>query len=217
MKHALLLAAAYLLGSIPFSYFLVRWLRGLDVRTLGSGNPGAANVLRVAGKGAGTTAFVFDAAKGAAAVVLARSWDAEPRWVAASAVAVVLGHLFPLLLGFRGGKGVATGAGALAVLSPLAVALSALLFVALVLTTRFVAIGSVVAAIATPLSMQFVLPLWNVVSQPPSLIAAWVIGVLVVVRHWGNLVRLFERREARVFDPAEQRGPTQGKATESSR
>lgn len=209
MKLALLLASAYLLGSIPFSYYLVRWLRGLDVRTLGSGNPGAANVLRVAGKKAAAAAFFFDAAKGAAAVALAESWSADRRWEAAAAVAVVLGHLFPLFLGFRGGKGVATGVGAVAVISPWVSVLAVLIFLVLVALTRYVAIGSVAAsAMAGPLMVVAGRLGWARPPDPTELWAVVSISTLIAIRHLGNLKRLWLGQEARILDPVAKRGQT---------
>jgi hypothetical protein len=121
MTFALVLAASYLLGSIPFSYLVAR-LRGVDVRTVGSGNVGATNVMRNVGKTAGLAAFALDAAKGAAAAVIAQRVGLGVGLAALAAVAAIFGHMYPVWLGFRGGKGVATGAGAFLPLAPLATA-----------------------------------------------------------------------------------------------
>src|SRR4030095_11063293 len=118
MKPWMWVVAAYFLGSIPWSYLIVRLLKGTDVRREGSGNVGATHVLRAAGKGAGLLALALDAAKGIVAVVVARRLGFGAAWVGGAAVAVVLGHVFPVFLGLRGGKGVATAAGALGSLAP---------------------------------------------------------------------------------------------------
>nr|MBA3767295.1 glycerol-3-phosphate 1-O-acyltransferase PlsY [Acidobacteriota bacterium] len=144
MRPVLILVAAYLLGSIPFGYLIVRAKEGGDVRETGSGGTGATNVTRRAGKKAGIITLMLDAAKGAAAVLLAR-WlgtaGFEINWlVAGSAVLAVIGHCFPVWLGFRGGKGVATGVGVFLALSPLAVAGALVVFIFVVLMTRYVSL-----------------------------------------------------------------------------
>src|SRR4030095_7386692 len=111
MTVALVLVAAYLLGSIPFSYLVARQ-RGVDVRTVGSGNVGATNVMRSVGKGAGILAFLLDASRGAAAAVLARRLSADDALPALAAVAAIVGHMYPVWLRFPGGQGVGTGGGA---------------------------------------------------------------------------------------------------------
>ena len=142
MRPALIILIAYLLGSIPFGYLIVRLRGGGDIRETGSGGTGATNVSRRAGQGAGILTLTLDAVKGAAAVILARIFLTPDYginwWVAGAALAVVVGHIFPVWLGFRGGKGVATGLGAFLNLSPLAVACAGVVFLAIVWTTRYV-------------------------------------------------------------------------------
>ena len=188
----LAIGVAYLLGSISWSYLIVRALLGVDIRTVGSRNPGATNVLRVAGPVPAAAALLLDAGKGAAAVFFARWLDATTPVVAAVGVAAVLGHLYPVFFGFRGGKGVATAAGTLAVLAPLAVSCCLLLFVLLVAWTRYVSVGSVATAIACPLLvLAFGLAGWNDDARWPWLLAGVaVIGALVVFKHRENLSRL---------------------------
>ena len=124
-------ATAYLLGSIPFGYLIVRWQRGIDVRETGSRSVGATNVMRNLGISGFIATFVLDCGKGSAAVMLAsRLTGNDPRWVAAAAVAAVAGHVFPIWLGFRGGKGVATGVGVFAILAPVPMALVLVFFCA---------------------------------------------------------------------------------------
>ena len=140
-----LILAAYLLGSVSCSLLLTRALTGRDLRRLGSGNAGATNVLRSVGPWPALLVLAGDLGKGALAVLASR-WSGAPGWVIGSvAVAVVVGHMWPIYHGFRGGKGVATIAGTMFVLAPLASLLGLLLFVLSVALTRYVAVGSVLA------------------------------------------------------------------------
>src|SRR5919202_829462 len=155
MRPVLVLICAYLLGSIPFGYLIVRAKEGADVRETGSGGTGATNVSRRAGKLAGVLTLALDALKGAAAVLLARWLAADDFginwWVAAAAFLAVFGHCFPVWLGFRGGKGVATGVGVFLSLYPLAVACAAVIFILAVGATRYISLGSILAAATLPL------------------------------------------------------------------
>jgi glycerol-3-phosphate acyltransferase PlsY len=202
MRGLALLAAAYLLGSLPWSYWIVRLLKGTDVRREGSGNVGATNVLRTAGKGAGLAALALDAGKGVLAVVIARRLGFTPAWVGGAAVAVVLGHVFPVFLGLRGGKGVATAAGALGSLAPWALAASVVLFVAVVATSRYVSLGSICAVAAFPLVLYGASRAGWVTAVPDALVwaAAGVAG-LIVWKHAGNIRRLRAGTERRLGEP----------------
>ncbi|HVF59677.1 MAG TPA: glycerol-3-phosphate 1-O-acyltransferase PlsY [Thermoanaerobaculia bacterium] len=193
-----LVAGAYLLGSISFSYLIVRVLQGRDVRAVGSGNAGATNVLRTAGKLPGIAALVLDVAKGVAAVVAARSLDAPPPVVGLCAVAVVLGHVFPVFLGFRGGKGVATAAGAVGALAPLAMVAVLLLFAVVVAWSRYVSLGSVAAAVAFPVALAFGRAAGWIEADGWVLAAGAAIAALIVWKHRSNLARLRAGRERRL-------------------
>lgn len=188
---ALVLPAAYLVGSIPFSYLVARrW--GVDVRQVGSGNVGATNVLRAAGRTAGLLAFALDALKGAVAAWAAQRIAAGGALPALSAVAAVLGHMYPVWLSFRGGKGVATGAGAFLPLCPVAAAGGVAAFVVVAAATRYVSLGSCAGA-ATLAAMTFAL------AAPRSV--AWCAAgtaALVVFKHRGNLARLARGTERRL-------------------
>jgi acyl phosphate:glycerol-3-phosphate acyltransferase len=207
VRGAVAVVAAYLLGSISFSYYVVRWLRGRDVRSLGSGNPGATNVLRTTGKGAGITVLLLDVAKGMAAVALAQAVEAPQGAVYGAAAAAVAGHAFPVFLGFRGGKGVATGSGVMLLLAPLPTAFAALLFAAVVAATRYVALGSVAAALAcAPLAYLCGRLGWTEPAAPGLLTTAAGIGALIAVRHGGNLRRLRAGTEGRLGDDVRGEG-----------
>jgi acyl phosphate:glycerol-3-phosphate acyltransferase len=202
MRPVLILVIAYLLGSIPFGYLIVHAKEGADVRESGSGGTGATNVSRRAGKLAGVVTLLLDAAKGALAVLLGRwlltddfgiNW-----WVAASAVLAVFGHCFPVWLGFRGGTGVATGVGVFLSLNPLALACAAMIFMLAVVSTRYVSLGSILAAATFPLFVWllsvYVRPVENLA---PVMAAALAAGALIILRHHANIGRLLRGTESK--------------------
>jgi glycerol-3-phosphate acyltransferase PlsY len=194
----LTLTMAYLLGSIPFGYLLVLVFRHEDVRSTGSGNIGATNVARSGGKGLGLLTLLLDALKGYLAVILAMHFapntlhGPSPLAIAA-AVAAVLGHVFPIWLKFRGGKGIATALGVFVALVPL-VALAALgLFILVVATTRLVSLGSILAAISIPLFALVLVP-----KRSAALLAGLTcISLVSILKHHANIVRLFQGKESR--------------------
>jgi glycerol-3-phosphate acyltransferase PlsY len=196
--HWLLIAAAYLLGSIPFGLLIVKALGGQDIRSAGSGNIGAANVARNAGWLAGILTLLFDAGKGYLAVWIAGHYtNGSGRWMIAAAVAVVVGHIFPVWLGFKGGKGVATSLGAFLPISAGAVAAAGALWVLVVLFWRYSSLGSIVAATSLPaLVYLFYAPR----HAPPTYMLAGtvVVSLLVVVKHQGNIRRLIAGTESRL-------------------
>jgi acyl phosphate:glycerol-3-phosphate acyltransferase len=192
MTRIIVVIVAYLIGSIPFGYLIVRGKIGADVRQTGSGGTGATNVSRRAGKAAGVLTLLLDALKGSAAVVIAKTFTGSEWIVAAAAVAVLLGHIFPVWLGFRGGKGVATGAGVFLVLAPFALLCAGVIFLAIVLSTRYVSLGSMIGAATIPLFVW----LWS--DSRPLLIAAIVGALLIVFAHRGNISRLTQRTESRI-------------------
>ena len=146
MMGLLAILIAYLLGAIPFGYLLTRFTTGTDIRTHGSGNIGATNVLRAAGRGAGLATLVLDMAKGFAAVWIAGMLtDNAPGWMADAALAVMVGHAFPIFLGFKGGKAVATFIGAFLYLTPIPALAAMIVFVITVAVTGFISAGSILA------------------------------------------------------------------------
>ena len=198
-----LCALGYLFGSFPAGYIAGR-MAGVDVRTLGSGNIGATNVLRVLGKRWGYTVFFIDAFKGFAAVRLAFFLvkglpAAQPYaeyFAILTAVMCIVGHTFPVWLGFKGGKGVATSAGALFGLMPLVVPFVVLIWVVAFETTRYVSVASIVAAISLPIVVGLSLR-WKFLEGPAFLYFSILIGLLVLWSHRSNFSRLLNGTEQR--------------------
>jgi glycerol-3-phosphate acyltransferase PlsY len=193
LRPILILALGYLLGSIPFSYLVARAFGVGDVRKVGSGNVGATNVMRTAGKAAGILALVLDASKGGAATWAAGLLDpgveATP---ALAAVAAVLGHIFPVWLRFQGGKGVATGAGAFFPLAPAAAALSVVVFAAALATSRYVSVSSIVAAASLPI-------LAAAMGAPRAVfLCAALSAGMIIFKHRTNMARLRAGTENRL-------------------
>ncbi len=189
----------YLLGSLPFGYLVAR-AHGVDIFKVGSGNPGATNVKRVLGSKAGNTVFALDALKGA----LAAAWPLLPFLTVpdtrimglVGVICAVLGHSFSMFTKFKGGKGVATAAGGLVILIPLASLVGAAVWVLTFFITRYVSLGSVLAAIAVPVaSWLFKNPL------PLNLVAA-VLGLFVIIRHRENIKRLLNGTETKFVKKA---------------
>ncbi len=197
-------AVAFSLGAIPFSWIIGRILQGVDIRSTGSGNVGATNLARAIGFGPGVAALLLDAAKGVAAVLFAR-WMAgsgqEASMLPALAGALaVIGHNFTPFLRFKGGKGVATGAGVFGALAPLALVTAVVVFLSIVLTSRLVSLGSVAAAAALPLAVLLIY------DSTPVTVAAFGVAALVVLRHRGNLLRIRRGTEDRITDTDKRTG-----------
>lgn len=185
---------AYLLGSIPFGYLIVHWRKGIDVRRTGSGSIGATNVMRNLGWAGFAGTFILDFGKGAAAVLLAsKLTGGDARWTGGAAVAAILGHSFPVWLRFRGGKGVATGAGAFLLLSPLSIGIVMVIFGLVVAIWRFVSLGSVLAVATFPAAIYFV-------SHPPLPLLLGAAGgaAIIIARHHANIRRLLNGTENRL-------------------
>jgi glycerol-3-phosphate acyltransferase PlsY len=192
MLKIIVVIIAYVLGSIPFGYLIVRGRGAGDIRETGSGGTGATNVSRRAGKAAGVLTLLLDAAKGSVAVLIARALTGDEWVIAVAAIAALLGHIFPVWLGFRGGKGVATGVGIFLVLAPIALLCAGVIFVAIVALTRYVSLGSIIAAVLIPVFV------WWQSDLRPLLIAAIVGAALIVFAHRGNIQRLVSRTESRI-------------------
>jgi len=174
---------AYLLGSIPFGHILVKFIKREDIRAQGSGNIGATNVYRKS-RWVGVLTLILDAGKGYAAVLAAAWLGGDSGWQAVAAFATVAGHTFPIWLGFKGGKGVATGCGAFLRISPAAVGAALAVFVIVLILTNYVSLGSILAAIVCPAAIYLF--------HQPAAVLIWVImgSLLIVVRHHNNIQRL---------------------------
>jgi glycerol-3-phosphate acyltransferase PlsY len=194
----LLIPLAYLLGSIPFGLLIVKARGGDDIRHSGSGNIGAANVVRNAGYVAGLLTLILDAGKGYAAVWIAmRLSHGSLRWMMAAAVAAVVGHIFPVWLGFRGGKGVATGLGVFLLIQWEAVAAAVVLWIIVFIFWRYSSLASVAAAAALPL---FIYVLYAPGHAPPDYMefSTLFISLLVLAKHRPNIERLIAGEENRM-------------------
>ena len=210
MLAAALFIGSYLIGSIPFSYLVARAAAGTDIREAGSRNVGATNVIRTAGKLPGIIALLLDLAKGYAVIEFARWVVTSPQWPFAAAASnplhsrefwiglagliAVLAHMFPVWLRFHGGKGVATATGVFLALDPIVVAAAAIVFVIVLLTTRFVSLASIVSAASIPLFFRFLAfdaPFWRI-------IASIVIAIVVITKHHSNIARLTQGTERRM-------------------
>ena len=177
---------AYFLGAIPFGYILVKLKTGGDVRGAGSGNIGATNVLRTTGRTAGVVTLLLDIGKGYLAVWAAgKMTGGDARWMAAAAVVVMLGHAYPVFLGFHGGKAVASFVGAFLCLAPLALVAVLMVFVGVVAWTHYISMGSIVAAAVLPLAV------WLIAVPALPVEAAAVIGAaFIIYKHSSNIQRL---------------------------
>ena len=216
MLPVALTISAYLIGSIPFSFLVVRMMAGADIRELGSRNVGATNVARNVGKLPGAIALILDTAKGYAAVAVAKwivsrpDWPLQPGadasplhsrafWIAVAGLIAVLAHMFPVWLRFHGGKGVATAAGAFLAIDPIAVAGGLLVFLIVILSTRFVSLASILSAASIPIFLRFLThsPFW-------TLVVSIVIAMFIIVKHHANIARLTQGSERRVGEGKEE-------------
>lgn len=181
----------YAIGSVPFA-FLVARRAGIDVRVTGSGNVGAANVLRTSGAALGVVVMALDISKGAATVFAAHAASGTTAAMASAGAAAVVGHIYPVWLRFHGGKGVAVAAGVFSVLAPVATLLALVVFVTAVWLTRLISFGSIAATLALP-------PIaWLSGAPPEVVVASSGSGALILFRHRSNIARLLARRERRI-------------------
>src|SRR5215472_854287 len=218
-EYIFLVAVSYLLGSIPFGYLLVKMFRGEDIRLSGSGNIGATNVARSGAKGLGIITLVLDALKGLLAVAHASHWahthlqhadirlqhpDLESNAMAIAALSAVVGHIFPVWLKFKGGKGVATALGVFVLLFPKALLVSLIIFILSVAISRYVSLGSILATISLPIAAYFLEDTahrhqdmrwgadWN------TLLPVCATSILIVAKHHENIRRLLAGNENRL-------------------
>ncbi len=195
--HWWILVLGYLLGSIPFGFLIARARQGRDIRSAGSGNIGAANVGRVVGFGAGVLTLLLDAAKGYLAVwVAARLTSESATWMVLAALAAIAGHVFPVWLGFRGGRGVATGAGVFLLICWPAVLAALVIWLLVVLFWRHVSLGSIVAAASLPLLVYL---LYAPRHAPPLVVSlgTTLAALTIIAKHRPNIQRLIAGTETR--------------------
>jgi len=190
LMQVLAVVVAYILGSIPFGYLIVRATQGADIRRQGSGNIGATNVYRKS-RWAGLATLLLDGGKGYLAVLIAGWMLGDPTWQAIAALGAIIGHIFTVWLRFRGGKGVATGAGSYLAVCPEAVITTLLLFAAVAALTRYVSLASILATGA--------FPLWAILYGEPASVILWgaVGSGIIILRHHENIRRLLNGSESR--------------------
>lgn len=209
MLPGALLVMAYLIGSIPFSFLVVKLVAGKDVREHGSMNVGATNVARTAGKIPGIVALLLDIAKGYAAVAIARyivtraewpfapgvlPWQSREMWVALAGLVAVLAHMFPLWLRFHGGKGVATATGVFLALNATVILGAILVFAIVLLASRYVSLASILSAASIPLLFRYLVrdaPFWHMVMSIG-------IAIAVILKHHSNIARLVQGTERKL-------------------
>lgn len=183
---------AYLIGSVPFALIVAKRWGAPDLRRIGSGNLGAANVLRASGVTAGVLVAILDAAKGAAGVLVASRLNGSAAAAAVAGFAAIVGHIYPIWLRFRGGKGVATACGVFAALAPVAMPIALAVFLVSAWATKYISVGSVLASAALP-------PIAYAMGAPPSIVmAALAAAALIVFRHRSNLARVWLGTERRI-------------------
>jgi glycerol-3-phosphate acyltransferase PlsY len=192
IRGALFLSGAYLLGSIPFAFLVPRYLGGVDVRRAGSGNVGATNVWRTTRLSLALLVLLLDAGKGALAVLAVRLLGAPSGLQVVAGLCAIAGHMYPVWLGFQGGKGVATTGGVFAVIAPLATLGATAVFLAVAWASRYASVASMSAAVALPAGA------WLLPGVREATLAASVAAVLVLWRHRDNMVRLRSGAEPRI-------------------
>jgi len=195
--EVLLIVSAYLLGSVPSGYVLGK-LAGVDVRKAGSGNVGATNVARVVGKRQGIMTLLFDVAKGFLPVLFAQSMHLDSSIVALTGVAAFVGHLYPIFLRFKGGKGVATALGVFVAVAPLGTMILFVVFAAVFAASRIVSLSSMVAAACAPVV------LWSLSYTTSAVVMSSFIAVMIVWRHRDNIKRLLAGTEPRFGSASSQ-------------
>ncbi len=189
---AILVAVAYLLGAVPFGLLVARRRGGVDLRRVGSGNFGATNVLRAVGRGAAALTLLGDIGKGAAAVAIGRLVGAPPAVLALVGLAAVLGHVFPVTLGFHGGKGVATTLGVVLAAMPAVGGLLLLIWLCVAGLTRYSSLSGLVTVLALPASA------WLLDGRPAMVLLGVALLLLVLVRHRENIHRLWQGTEGKI-------------------
>lgn len=201
-KYAAVLPLAYVVGAIPWGYILLRWRRGVDVRQHGSGRTGMSNVLRTGGGKVAAAVLALDLSKGALAVLLARLVIGGAGAEVAAGLLALVGHNWSVFLGFQGGRGVATGLGALAVMAPIPAAIGALAFILVTLFSRYVSLGSLSGVLAACASLAVLSLLGRYLGA--YVVYAGLAGIIITWQHRDNIRRLLQGTERRLGQPAGQ-------------
>ena len=204
-RYAAVLPLAYIMGALPWGYVVLLMHRGIDIREYGSGRTGVSNALRTAGyKLAGLVLFL-DMVKGISAVLLARSLIGDPTAEVAAGLAALVGHNWPIFLGFRGGRGIAPGLGGLAVMSPLAAVCGVMVFLPICIITRYLSLGSILGVVCAIAALVALILLdfnpWGPIS-PLYLIYGLLGGSVIIWQHRDNIQRLLNGTERRIGNPA---------------
>ena len=204
-RYAAVLPLAYIMGALPWGYVVLLMHRGIDIREYGSGRTGVSNALRTAGyKLAGLVLFL-DMVKGISAVLLARSLIGDPTAEVAAGLAALVGHNWPIFLGFRGGRGIAPGLGGLAVMSPLAAVCGVMVFLPICIITRYLSLGSILGVVCAIAALVALILLdfnpWGPIS-PLYLIYGLLGGAVIIWQHRDNIQRLLNGTERRIGNPA---------------
>jgi glycerol-3-phosphate acyltransferase PlsY len=192
VKNIILLAAAFVIGSIPFGIITAK-AKGIDLKKVGSGNIGATNVLRSLGKWPAIITLLGDILKGTLAVAIGKYSGVEPLFVGLIGLSAILGHNYSIFLGFRGGKGVATSIGVLLLYIPYGAAITLLVWILVVLVTKYSSLGAIVSFAVLPLSVFFIDS-----QDKTKLFIAMLISVFIIVRHQANIKRLIKGSEPRI-------------------
>lgn len=201
-EEILIVLFAYLIGAIPFGYLIAKFLTGEDIRKKGSGNIGATNVLRTQGVAYGILTLILDILKAVIPVYVGRKYGTFPSFPAVVGASAIIGHCYPIYIGFKGGKGAASGFGAFLVIAPIATLISALVFVLSMILFGFVSVGSMVG------SLTFVITIWsfhfinNGYDFFTCLIATF-LAILLVYRHKSNIKNLIEKKEKKIWEKDE--------------
>ena len=199
-QYAAVLGLSYLLGSVPWGYMLLRWRRGVDIREYGSGRTGMSNVLRTGGGKVACLVLGLDLGKGILAVMLARTIIGTPEADVAAGLLVLIGHNWPVFLKFRGGRGIATGAGGLAMIAPISAAVAFIAFLSATFFSRYLSLGSITGVVVAFLSL-LALDLLGF-SITPYTLYGFLAGAIIIWQHRDNIQRIREGSEHRLGNPA---------------
>lgn len=199
VQYSYILALSYLLGSIPWGYFILQWTKGIDIRDYGSGRTGMSNVLRTSGKKGAAPVLILDLGKGVLVVVFARYILGPGYGEVCAGLIALIGHNWPLFLSFRGGRGIATGLGALSVMSPIAALIGAIVFIPVTLLSRYLSLGSILGVICA--SGSVIAMVFMGVYSPEYGLYAGIAGAMILWQHRDNMKRLVSGTERRLGSP----------------